>query len=72
MSVKIFSRAWCSRTRENGFKLKENRLRLDTKKSFCNNSGEAIEQLSREVLDALTLEAFKVRLHRALRNLMEL
>lgn len=41
-------------------------------RSFYKNGGEAIEQLSRESVDALTLETFEVRLDRALSNFTEL
>jgi len=44
---KIFSRACCDSTGGNGFKLKEGRLRLDTrKKFFYNEGGETLEQVA--------------------------
>ena len=37
---------------------------------FYNKDGEAIEQVAREVMDVPSLEKFKVRLDRALSNLV--
>ena len=68
---KHFSRACCDRTRGNGFKLKEGRFRLDVrKKSFTMRVVKHWKRLSREVVDAPSLETFKVRLDGALSNLI--
>jgi len=55
---RLFSRACCNGTRDNGFKIKESRFRLDRRR------------LSREVVNAPSLETFKARLDRALSNLV--
>ncbi|KFW63665.1 hypothetical protein AS28_03791, partial [Pygoscelis adeliae] len=69
---KLFSRACCDRTRGNGFKLKGRRFRLDRrKKYFTLMVVKHWHRLpTREVVDAPSLETFKVRLDRALSNLM--
>jgi len=41
-----------SRTRRNGLKLKEGRLRLDVRGKFFTESGEVLQQLPREGVDA--------------------
>ena len=68
---KLFSRACCDRTRGNGFKLKESRFRQDIRKKFFTmRVVKHWHRLPREVVNAPSLETFKVRLDRALSNLM--
>ena len=55
----------------NGFKLPEDRFRLDIrKKPFTVRAVKHWNRLPRDVVDALSLEAFKVRLDQALSNLI--
>ncbi|KAK4819788.1 LOW QUALITY PROTEIN: hypothetical protein QYF61_011388 [Mycteria americana] len=69
---KLFSRACCDRTRGNGFKQKEGRFRLDIgKKFFTMRVVKHWNRLTRKVVDAPSLETFKIRLDRALSNLIK-
>ncbi|KFV98296.1 hypothetical protein N327_12889, partial [Fulmarus glacialis] len=68
---KIFSRACCDRTRRNGFKLKEGRFRLAIRKKFFTvRVVKHWNRLPREVVDAPSLETFKVRLDGTLSNMI--
>ena len=59
------------RMRSNSFKLKEGRFRLDLKmKFFTMRVVKHQNRLPREVVDAPSLETFKIRLDRALSNLI--
>ena len=68
---KLFSRACYDRTMGNGFKLRQGRFRLDIrKKYFTTRVMKHWHRLPREVVDAPSLEIFKVRLDGALTNLI--
>ena len=68
---RLFTRAHCDRTRGNGFKLNEGRFRLDIrKKCFMMRVVRHWDRLPRRVVDAPSLEGFKVRLDGALSNLV--
>ncbi|KAK4825884.1 hypothetical protein QYF61_003158 [Mycteria americana] len=70
---RLFTRACCDRTRGNGFKLKEGRFRLEIKKKFFTTRVvKHCNRLPREVVDAPSLDTFKVRLDGALRNVIKL
>jgi len=62
---RLFYRVCCDRTRQNGFKLKCRRFRLDIrKKSFTVGVVRHWNTLPRDMVDALPLETFKARLTR--------
>jgi len=68
---RLFSRACCDRTSGNGFKLKEGRFRLDIKKKFFGmRVVKHWHGFPRQVVDAPSLETFKVRLGGALSSLV--
>ena len=66
-----FRKAYCDRTRSNGFKIREGRCRLDIrKKAFTLRMVKPWPRLPREVVDAPSLETSKARLDGALSNLV--
>ena len=68
---RLFDRVCGSRTRGNGFKLREGRFRLDTrKKSLTGRVVRHCNKLPSVVVDALFLETLKMRLDMALGNLV--
>ena len=59
----LFTRVDNDRTRGNGLKLRQGRLRLDIKRKFFTQRVVTHQnRLSKEVVDAPSLEAFKARL----------
>jgi len=59
----LFSKACCDRTRGNGFQLKEGKFRLAIrKKCFTMRVVKHWNRMPREVIDAPSLETFKVGL----------
>jgi len=67
----LFCKACCNTTRSNGFKLREGRFKLDIRrKIFRMRVVKHWNLLPREAVGAPSLETFKVRLDRALSNLV--
>jgi len=67
----LFTRSCGDRTRGNGFKLKEGRFRLYTRKKFFTmRVVRPWNRLPREAVAAPSLEVFKARLDGALSNLV--
>ena len=67
----LFTRVNGDRTRGNGLKLRQGRFRLDIRKKFFTQKVVTHwNKLPREVVDALSMEAFKARLDVALGSLV--
>jgi len=68
---RLFSRACYAGTRNNGFKLREGRFRLDIRKKFFTVTVvKHWSRLPREVVEAPSLETFKARLDSTLSNVV--
>ena len=65
---RLFTRVDSDRTRGNGFKQREGRVRLDIRRKFFTQS--VMKHWNKEVVDAPSLEAFKARLDVALGSLV--
>lgn len=68
---RLFSRAYCNRTRGDGFNLKEDSFRLDIRKKISMmRLVKHWNMLHKEAADIPFLATFKARLNRALNNLI--
>jgi len=64
---RLFSRVCCDKSRVNGFKLRERRFRLEIRKRFFTTQVvRRWHRLPRAVVEAPSLETFKIRLDQAL------
>jgi len=61
----LFIREYSNSTRDNGLELQEGGFRLDIRKKFFTEDGEAVAQVK---LDALSTEVFRARLDGVLSN----
>ena len=68
----LFTRVDSDGTRGNGLKLRQRRFRLDIRRDFFTQRAVTCwNGLPKEVVDALSLEAFKARLNEALGSLVQ-
>ena len=65
---RLFSRVCSNKTRDNGFKLKVGRFRLDIRNKFFTM--RVVKHWNRLPRDAPSLETFKIRLDGTLSNLI--